>query len=149
VGERTRYKERAGVQKNVKNLIGEFSVNIAVRIVFASQVIRVGISKLGTAMIVHPSATNLKGILPNELCKVTRRKTKSRVGEVVVLNLVVPEINVVSGVRVTTIGQVFAVVGRIGVVGRAVLRVVEGVCGEGVVPTDGRRPMTDSVDVMP
>jgi len=104
---------------------------------------------LGTAMIVHPSATNLERILPNDLCKVTRRKTKSRIGEVVVLNLVVPEIDIVSGVRVTTIGQVFAVVGRIRVVGRAVLRVAEGVCGEGVVPGDRRRSVTGSVDVVP
>ena len=79
----------------------------------------------------------------------TRRKTESRVGEIVVFNLVVPKIDVVSRVGVTTIGQVFAIVERIGVVGRAVLRVVERVGGEGIVPGYGGRSVTGPIDVVP
>lgn len=100
-------------------------------------------------MIVHPSTANLKRSLPDNLRKVTRRKTESRVGEVVAPNLIVPKIDVIGRIGETTIGQVFAVIGGVGVVCRAVLRVVESVSGEGVVPDDGWRSMPGPVGIVP
>jgi hypothetical protein len=96
-----------------RNFGSEFTVDVAIGVVFASQVIGVRVSQFGHTSIVDPSATNLDGSIPNDLSKVTSVETEDRIVVVVVADFVVPKVDLVRWIGVSTVCQVLTVVQRV------------------------------------
>lgn len=88
-------------------------------------------------------------IFPDDLGEVTGGRGESRVAEVVVIDLIVPEVDVVRGVGVSSVCQVLTVVWRPRVLSGALGGVVRGVVGKSLIPCHGRDAVEGSVLVVP
>jgi len=100
---------RAGTTDERRNFGSEFSIDIAIGIVFASQVVGVRISERRHTSVVDPSATNLDGSVPHNLSEMACIETKDGIVVVVVADFVVPEVDIIRWVGVSTVCQVFTV----------------------------------------
>lgn len=100
---------RADTTDERRNFSSELSVDISIGVVFASQVVGIRISERGHTSVVDPSATNLDGIVPDDLSEMARVETKDGVAVVVVIDFAVPKVDVVRWVGVSTVRQVFTV----------------------------------------
>ena len=79
----------------------------------------------------------------------TGGRGESRVAEVVVLDLIVPEVDVVRGIGVSSVCQVLTVVWRPRVLSGALGGVVSGVVGKSLIPCHGGDTVEGSVLVVP
>src|SRR5271170_3167058 len=104
---------RADTADERRNFGSKFSIDVAIGVVFASQVVGVRISQRGHTSVVDPSATNLDGSVPDDLSKVTGVETEDRVVVVVVADFVVPKVDVERWVGVSSVCQVLTVEFRV------------------------------------